>query len=790
MQKKLCLIITLVVFLCNIALSETHKSTKRLIPPPMKNMGTEESYPNLRVAYPPYNPPQTDEIVGDTTFIGTTWYDIQHNNTCGRMIQVDNDGWKHMVWMNGLNNGASLRHIFYQLIDPQGNLQFTNGVQVDQSVKAGYTTLALHPDDRAMPCFHQSSNASPNYHTTLAFDYFPRTGAFQAVEFPWVYQGGLDLEIIWPKISRDINDRYHIVSTENPLSGVAGDPQRIYYCGAEFDPLTYNVAFDTEQQEVTWTMIIAADVASSPVSTRSAVAWLGMCATGSDTTQYDNDLILCLSDDGVNWDWSDTINVTNWIPPDLSLLPDTILANKDTLRCYSDISLVFDYNDVLHVFFTTRGFYSIQGTLTWGNGFLWHWDELNQAFSLVASGWFDNGFYDPGAWSNYVMRPSGAVDPVTGDIYCIYNRAFHPVGVSPAGMPFLIGDTTDFSAAGWPNGEIWVSRSTDEGYTWSEGIDITNTHSPNAISGACLSEITPSMAPEVYDDKIHLMYVLDADAGAVVQNEGTWTLNNMVYHSVETADIPTMPLLQPYPMHCDSSGMPGWTPPPQPEIEITLTPETTPVVIPAGGGSFNFDLGIANVGEVGCVMDVWTNISLPGGAYYPIVNRENINFAIGASILRPDLTQFVPAQALGGVYSYNAYVRNHLTWELLAEDSFNFTKEAPNGSANHNNGWALYGWDGDAVVSGDLPAEYSLHPAYPNPFNPETTLSFSLPDAGNISLVVYDITGREITRLAEGYYQAGIHASVFDGHAISSGVYFARLDAGGKCFTEKLLLIK
>ena len=116
MQKKLCLIITLVVFLCNIALSETHKSTKRLIPPPMKNMGTEESYPNLRVAYPPYNPPQTDEIVGDTTFIGTTWYDIQHNNTCGRMIQVDNDGWKHMVWMNGLNNGASLRHIFYQLI--------------------------------------------------------------------------------------------------------------------------------------------------------------------------------------------------------------------------------------------------------------------------------------------------------------------------------------------------------------------------------------------------------------------------------------------------------------------------------------------------------------------------------------------------------------------------------------------------------------------------------------------------------------------------------------------------
>ena len=512
-------------------------------------------------------PLETDDPIGDTFIFGETWYDIQHNGTCGRQLQVDNDGWIHLVWMRGLNEGASQRHIWYQLMDPDDQLMFTGselGMQVDQSPRAGYTVMELHPDNRAMPTFHQMTPGYINFHTALAFDYFPRTGAFSPQDLPWVWEGINDLEVIWPRMDVDISDRYHTISTENPASGVAGAIQRIYYCRSNFDPLTYTINFETpEQIEIVWTEVIASDVAASPVSNRVAIGWMEFNATNPDTNQIDNDLILCISEDGVEWDWSDTINVTNWIPPNLSHLPgtpeDTLWAHRDTLRCYTDMCLLYDYNDVLHVFFSTHGYWALDLFMgwTWGNGYIWHWDDSLQVFSMVANGWYDNGFYDPGAWNKYVQRPSAAVDPETGDLYCMYQRYFDVVGPSTQyPFPYLEGDTADWSLGGWPNGEIWMSKSTNGGYSWSEGLNVTNTHTPNAAPGDCKSELTPCMAPEIYGGYAHIFYIMDHDAGAVVQTEGVWTLNEAMYHRVPISEIPESPRFIPYPMHCDSTGMP------------------------------------------------------------------------------------------------------------------------------------------------------------------------------------------------------------------------------------------
>ncbi len=523
-------------------------------------------------------PLNTDDPIGDVFQFGTTWYDIQHNGTCGRQLQIDSESYVHLVWMNGLNNGASQRNIFYQVMDPTDQLLFTQGglgIQVDQSPRAGYTVMELHSDDRAMPSFHQLTTTNVNFHSTIAYDYFPRIGAFQSHELPWIYEGGIDLEVIWPRMDKDISDKYHIISTENPASGVAGDPQRIYYCRVHFDPLSYQMTFETpEQEEIQWVMVIASDIAASPVSDKVVAGWMQMNATEPDTNQYDNDVILCYSEDGVTWDWTDTLNVTQWIPPDLGLLPDTLSADKDTLRAYTDMAVFIDYNDVTHVFFSTRGYYAIEGTLTWGNGFIFHWDDYYQVFSMVANGWFSNGFYDPGAWNIYAQRPSPAVDPETGDLYCMYQRYMQPTGVTGGQYPwyYLDGDTTDFSAAGFPNGEIWLTKSTDGGYSWSEGINVTNTHSPNANAGDCESELTPSMAPEIVNGYAHIFYILDKDAGAVVQSEGTWTLNDAVYHRVPISEVPESPRLLPFPMHCDSTGMPEDTVVAVEEWERGLTP--------------------------------------------------------------------------------------------------------------------------------------------------------------------------------------------------------------------------
>ena len=89
-----------------------------------------------------------------------------------------------------------------------------------------------------------------------------------------------------------------------------------------------------------------------------------------------------------------------------------------------------------------------------------------------------------------------------------------------------------------------------------------------------------------------------------------------------------------------------------------------------------------------------------------------------------------------------------------------------------------------------IPTEYSLSQNYPNPFNPSTTFSFSLPKAGKVQLKIFDITGREVARLVDGMKPAGSHQIVFDGSDLTSGVYFARLEAGEFRGTRKLLLIK
>ena len=84
----------------------------------------------------------------------------------------------------------------------------------------------------------------------------------------------------------------------------------------------------------------------------------------------------------------------------------------------------------------------------------------------------------------------------------------------------------------------------------------------------------------------------------------------------------------------------------------------------------------------------------------------------------------------------------------------------------------------------------TLQQNYPNPFNPVTNLKFSVPKAGKVTLIIYDIQGCEINRLIDGFHSTGIYQRTFDASGLSSGVYFACLKAEGFSQTRKLLLIK
>lgn len=90
----------------------------------------------------------------------------------------------------------------------------------------------------------------------------------------------------------------------------------------------------------------------------------------------------------------------------------------------------------------------------------------------------------------------------------------------------------------------------------------------------------------------------------------------------------------------------------------------------------------------------------------------------------------------------------------------------------------------------DLPEEYRLEPNYPNPFNIVTTISYVVPQASQVRLVVYDLLGRQVVTLVDGLQEAGRYAVSFDASGLASGFYVYRMEAGSFRDTKKLLLVK
>jgi len=735
------------------------------------------------VKYPPYPELGARDIIGDTMTLGTSWYDIQHNGTIGRMLAMDESGGMHFVWMNGLTYGATSRHIYYNYVDPSGNQGWPYiGTAVENSIKAGYTTMDVDFGGLAFAAFHeQVVGTSANYHTAAGADFFPHTGAFMVTEPDWLYISGLEQEVIWPKCMFDSNQRFHIVSTENPLSGVAGDPQRVFYTYGTYNDLTYSLEYPPDPDtwtQLSWTMTIAPDVATSDVSDRIALGWTycrddGFPDPPYNYSQLNNDIHILIDDDGIDPNPALAFNLTDFIPPNLSYLPDTTVADQDTLRAYTDMSLFFDQDDYLHVVFTTHSFFEIEGTSYWHPSIVWHWSEqYPDDFTMVHNAfddWWWN-FIDCGAWNRKAQRPMMGQDPSTGYLYCMYQ--VYDV------------DTTAISAGGFPSGEIYVSVSTDGGMNWAQGTNITQTvTAPSAPAGSCLSEITPSMAKTV-DGNCHILYVLDKDAGCVVQTEGTWTLNQIIYHKVPVSMIPTTPLVQQnVPFHVESPGVP--------DVAVTLTPVGTPIQVPAAGGMFDFNIAVTNNEATPQNLDIWTDVTLPNSSMYgPIINL-NTTLPGGPWTGDRDRDQAVPEAAPTGTYSYNAYVGIY-PGVIWAQDSFPFEKLAV-GDGTPVSGWENSGESFDAwtvQTPEEIPTTFAVVGIYPNPFNPTTNFSFSIPEAEHVTLKVFNLQGQLVETLVDGMRDAGSHNVTFDASALTSGIYLYQLTAGADIASGKMVLVK
>jgi len=439
-----------------------------------------------------------------------------------------------------------------------------------------------------------------------------------------------------------------------------------------------------------------------------------------------------------------TDNGTNWgAPVNMTDFAGGTHPDAANSRARYNVNLLYDASGNLHATYTT-----VQYPTVTNGGKIWHWSQATGhryiAGTYVVNAW--TALNPPGAWTQSIDKSALAQDAM-GTLYVQWGQCTTPGDVGAG-------------TGNYGNWDVYATYSTDGGINWMAPVNVTDTATPGAPAGQCLSESWANVA-KVATDKLHVQYIKDLDAGGIPQSQGTWTNNPVIYQGVPVDSILT-------------------------NVVVTLTPENPPITIPPEGGSFNFTVEVENLGLYTVHFDAWIDALLPDLTVYPILMRPAMTMNPGGSLFRA-MSQSVPGGAPAGDYSYQAHVGN-FGWNVWGEDSFPFTKSGADASPGGS--WVISGWDEPLQAEETLPAAHLLTNAYPNPFNPIAMISYSLPEASRMTLSVYDVSGREVIRLVNGWRDAGSHEVTFDGSNLASGVYLYRIEAGDLMTTGKMVLMK
>jgi len=188
----------------------------------------------------------------------------------------------------------------------------------------------------------------------------------------------------------------------------------------------------------------------------------------------------------------------------------------------------------------------------------------------------------------------------------------------------------------------------------------------------------------------------------------------------------------------------------------------------------------------------------PGGTFE--VSRVRVD-----SISSVDFSVSVPGLAIGGSYNIDFYADFNENGQYdapPADHAWRLAYDYAGGYATlafaHNTDFTDILWPGTVGLKDELaglPLEFALHPNYPNPFNPATTLRFDLPAATELTIVVYDLIGREVIRLVNRRLEAGYHRVVWHGKdesgaAVATGLYIGRIATPKYTKSIKMVLLK
>ena len=436
----------------------------------------------------PYTPGTITDSPG--IIVGYTYYDYQTNGSSGNRIALADDGSVYFSWMNLLSwpYPPGARHIYYNWVDADGNwAEPEQGGQVSVNSGSGYTNLDLIYGNRGAIAYHVFVD-EPDMIVSVDGDP-PGLGIFDHYHAPWeVFPQTPDSpgQLFWPYIAVDRSDRIHLGMTESTDIRL----QRMGYTRSNDGGLTW-----TNIQLIDTVMVISCVLDASPVSDRVVYAYSKCIDT---TTQWNNNIVYYVSENGTSWDWRyGRHNITNYG------------NNNDSLWAYTDLDVIFDYNDYIHIIWNAQW---VTDAGVYYRTFLFHYneetDEINTITAKPDSLWMDMS----GVWNRPICKMNLGVQEDGNVIFATWTEF----------------DTSDVSAGGFGNGDIFMSY-TDDGTHWYPPTNITNSQTPGCYPGECDSDHWSTLADRVTDLTLHVFYTEDKDAGGIPQTEGAATENPMRY---------------------------------------------------------------------------------------------------------------------------------------------------------------------------------------------------------------------------------------------------------------------
>ena len=493
--------------------------------------------------------------------------------------------------------GTQLQPGLGQSVQPGGDYAGYCGIDVTQVQRTEGETILQAANQGVIICHN---NPGAGYASQAYYDGGPMWNYWaptsRVPDSVQTYATSAGVEDIWPAM------RYHDVAGHDPVTHIiaqssnpnAGDPQAIYYfrkvgIGASgawvYPPYVIDTIYDLSQ-----------DVACSMTDGKMALVWTGnlpndgdcdTCSGTSPFVQLDNDIYYQISDN-YGADFNPRVNVTKNVDGEAGFRPYTDLSCLITQDAANGVN-------ALHIGWSGRvwpadansgGFIGLRCRM-------FHWGENlgtggfdgpdpqtdNAIIRTVSNLDWDQTTCNGGAWQMNGSKMT--ISECNGRLYFLHVQFNDPNimmdDCAERGM-------TGADVVGSANGELYLTVSDDGGLTWDLSRNLTNSHTPGCDSasgtgGRCESDHWPSMARFgtniVGDDMtgaeillpagdlavdngwyMSVQYISDPDAGAIVQNEGSWQNANVQSFQLVCVDPEATPLLAP---SWTSIGFPSWS---------------------------------------------------------------------------------------------------------------------------------------------------------------------------------------------------------------------------------------